>query len=240
MIKNLALVFVFIFCQSFAFSQMIKFDTITIGNHFIINSNEDDRVPIFKLGDEKTDSILNNEVLSFIDWDEDSTEELDSLATQWLEDYKASCDYEITFLKKGILSFNLYLANAFGNPNGTIYRYNYSYKTGESLEFEDVIDSTSIFYKKIQDDLLENLEKEYPADLADSTNANFDQYNGCWEPGYYEGCKLNLNTKNFAVTESGLEIFNNFEIRQDCRLQSIFLVKKYSWEEIGEAFIKEK
>ncbi len=130
----------------------------------------------------------------------------------------------------------MYFANAFGNLNGTIYRYNFSYKTGEPLDFEDIIDSTSTFYNKIQNDLLENLENEYPSDFADSTNTNFNEYHGCWEPGYYKECKQNLNTKNFIVTESGIEIINNFEIREDCRFQSIFTIKKYNWEEIGNAF----
>ncbi len=238
MIKNLILAF--IHCHSLAFNQTIQLDTITMENQSNFLDNPDQRLPIFNLGNEKIDSILNDEVLSFFDVESDSIEQLGATAEDWSDTYRGSCNYEITYLKNGILSYHLYFANAFGNLNGTIYRYNHSYKTGKSLKLEDIIDSTSNFYQQIQKDLLDNLEKEYPSDFADSTNKNFNEYYSCWEPGYYEECKENLNTENFVVSDKGIEIINNFRIREDCHFQAIFSIKSYSWEEIGDAFIKQK
>jgi len=232
--NNLTIILVFIGFG--VFGQNIQIDTLNLKKigHFKQSQNDKMNYPIVNSGNNLIDSLINFDIKNKFTSNEFTSQSIDSTLIKWSDEQLAYLDFKVTYNKNGILSLNISGEGCGAYCTSWTDYYNYSTKTGKSLNIGEIIDTTGNFKELI----ISQKNKQYKQQRKELKKRLFDKnhpidketYN--WALEYYEDCQKSFNIQTFALYPDHLEIIDNCYLPHAIRSMEPYIELKYKYSKI--------
>lgn len=220
------------------FGQNVQIDTLNLKKigHFKHIQTDKMNYPIVKSGNNLIDSLINFDLKNKFTSNEYPSQSIDSTLIKWAGEQLAYLDFKVTYNQNGILSLNIFGEGCGAYCTSWTDYFNYSTKTGKSLDITAIIDTTSKFTKIVinqKNEQYEQQRKELKKRLIDK-NSELDEGTYTWALEYYQDCQKSFNIKNFAIYPDYLQIIEDCYLPHAIRSMGPFIELKYKYSEIKE------
>lgn len=168
------------------------------------------KFPVIKTGNIKIDKLINTDLKNRFTNNEYPNLPADSALIKWAGDQITFLDFEVTYLKNGLLSFNISAEGCGAYCTGWTDYFNYSLKTGKYLSLNDIIDTTGEFKKMVYTEK----DKQYDAQRAElkkikaDPNSDLDDETYQWVLEQHKECDESFTLTSFALYPDRIEIID--------------------------------
>lgn len=186
-------------CEQKAGEQKTRVDVIEWGEAKKV------RFPVIQTGDAKTSDKINQDLKVRFFGDESANLTTDSALKRWVSELSGEVDFEVTYLEKGVASFQL-SGSSFGLYSDWTKYFTYSTSTGEYLGIGQIVDTVGAFRARVLADRKSLYEKGRMAFLQELGESESDVSQ--WEKNEYDACAESESMNSFALYPDSLVILD--------------------------------
>jgi hypothetical protein len=193
-----------------SYSQTISVDTLFIPNQEISSNIPPKKLkfPIIKTGNQRIENKINTDIKNRFTNNEYIDFATDSTLIKWSKDGINELDFEVTYLKNDIVSFNISAEGCGAYCTQWTEYFTYNCKTGYYITIDQVIDTTGNFKQRV----LSDKDKQYAQQALElkekltNENNEFDSetYNSVMDN--YRSCAQAFHLNTFALHKDHIEI----------------------------------
>ncbi|MEO5776772.1 MAG: hypothetical protein ABIQ27_07700 [Flavobacterium sp.] len=192
-----------------SFGQIISVDTLFIPRteKFSNAQNEKLKFPVIKTSNLQVDKVINTDLKNRFTNNEYPDLTTDSTLIKWADGI-IYLDFQVTYIKNGLISFNISAEGCGAYCTSWSDYYTYNYLTGQFVTIDQVIDTAGHFKNQVISDKnrqYEQQKKELKEMLLDK-NAELDEETYNWALEQYENCQKEFTLNSFALYSDYLEI----------------------------------
>lgn len=236
-VRNIKLKFlVFIIISAFThhtFAQHLQIDTLFLFRNEKAGAldNQKLKFPIVISGHKKIDALINADIKNRFTNNEFTGLPADSTIIKWAGDQIIFLDFEVTYLKNGLLSLNISAEGCAAYCTGWTDYFTYSLKTGKHLSVNDIIDTTGEFRNMVfaEKDKQYDEQRAELKKLSSDPNSGLDDDTYKWVLEQYNSCDASFTLSSFALYPDRIEVIDNCSLPNAIKVfdPEIRLVYKY-------------
>jgi len=220
------------------FGQAVRIDTLKIparGQSTEIQVNSL-KFPVIKTGDRQIDSLINRDLKNRFTHNEFSELSADSTLIRWADENIIYLDFEITYLKDGLISLNISAEGC--GAYCTTWRdyFTYSTKTGKHVTINEIVDTAGNFRNIVIADKNKRYEEqrnELKATFLDK-NSGLDDDGYKWALARYNECDKSFKLESFALFSDHLEIIEKCTFPNVMKNLTPGIELKYQYSDISK------
>lgn len=232
--KTITILLLFIALNSFG--QAVRIDTLKVplSPRFADIQSESNNYPIVRTGDIRIDLLINNDIKNKLTQNEYPETSIDSTIIDWAAEGIVYLDFQVTYNKQGILSFNISAEGCGAYCTSWTEYFNYSTLTGKALNLGNVVDTKGSFnelvlkHKKAQ---YEQQRKELKEMLLDK-ESGLDSATYDWALEHYNDCETSSELTRFALHQNYLEIVESCYLPNAIKNLTPVFELKYKYSDI--------
>jgi len=215
------------------FGQNISVDTLFLPKTESLTHFQNDKLkfPIIKTGDLKIDNLINKDLKNRFTNNAFTNYPTDSTIIEWSNEQIIYLDFEVTYLKNGLISLNISSEGCGAYCTAWTDYFTYNYRTGQFITIDQIIDTTGNFKTLVvsdKDKHYEQQKKELKEMLLDK-NAKLDEDTYKWALEHYENCDKEFTLEAFALHSDHLEIIEKCSLPNAIKNLTPTIVLKYEY-----------
>lgn len=216
--------------------QSVQIDTLKFSKEEESANSQVLRFPVIKTGNEKINAEINRYIKKRFAENEWNNPITDSIFIREIRESLTSLDFEVTFNKNGVLSFNITAEGCGAYCTTWTEYFNYSISTGKRIEVNDIIDLSESFKEKVLQDMRLQYSREKSAlkKMRDDANSGLDEETYTWALEYYEGCESSFEVIDVALHSEYLEIIHECHLPRMIMALTPVIELKYKYYGIKE------
>jgi len=219
-----------------SFGQNIRVDTLFLPKteKFTHFQNDKLKFPIIKTGNLDIDNTINKDLKNKFTNNEFPDLPTDSTIIKWADEQVIYLNFEVTYIKNGIISLNISVEGCGAYCTGWTDYFTYNYVTGKFLTIDQIIDTTRNFKNQViadKDKQYEQQKKKLKEMLLDK-NAELDEDTYNWALEQYKNCDNEFTLKLFSLHSDHLEIIENCYFPNAIKNLTPTIVLKYKYVDI--------
>lgn len=219
-----------------SFGQDIRIDTLFLPKteKFTHFQNDKLKFPIITTGNLKIDNSINKDLKNRFTNNEFPDLPTDSTIIKWSDEQVIYLDFEVTYIKNGLISLNISAEGCGAYCTGWTDYFTYNYLTGQYVTFGEIIDTTGNFVNRViadKDKQYEQQKKELKEMLLDK-NAELDEDTYKWALEQYENCEKEFTLNSFALHFDHLEIIEKCYLPNAIKSLTPMIELKYKYADI--------
>lgn len=196
-----------------SFGQNVSVDTLHLpkGERFAQLQSADFKFPIIRTVNKKIESLINKDLINKFTHNEYPEQTPDSTLIKWADDQIISLDFEVTYLKNGLISLNISAEGCGAYCTSWTDYFTYSTFTGKYVTINEIVDTTGKF-KYI---VIADKNRQYEEQRIELKKLFLDKDSGLDEDSYkialenYDNCDNSFELNSFALYSDHLEIIEN-------------------------------
>ncbi len=227
-----------------ASGQVVRIDTLYLPKvrDGVRAQTKDMKFPVIRTGNKKVDSVMNKDLKNRFTDNEFPELSTDSAIVKWGEDRVGFIDFEVTYRKNGLLSFNITAEGCGAYCTSWTNYFNYSTITGKFVSIAEIVDTTGKFkamiiadksrqYKEQRNELKGRLlDKEYGIDTVEYK----------WALEYYNNCEKDFQLTTFSLYADHLEIIADCDLPHAITSLMPIIELKYKYRDIAPYLRRKK
>lgn len=219
-----------------SFGQKVSVDTLFIPRteKFSNIRNQKLKFPLIKTGNQQIDNSINNDLKNRFTNNEYPDLSTDSILIKLAEAQIIYLDFEVTYIKNGLISFNISAEGCGAYCTFWIDYFTYSYLTGQYITIDQIVDTSGSFKNRViadKDKQFEQQKKELKERLLDK-NAELDEDTYKWALEQYENCEKEFTLNSFALYFDHLEIIEKCYLPNAIKNLTPIIELKYKYVDI--------
>lgn len=220
-----------------SFGQKISVDTLFIPRteKFSNIQSEKLKFPVIKTGNLQVDKAINADLKNRFTNNEYPDLSTDSTLLKW-SDGIIYLDFEVTYIKNGLISFNISAEGCGAYCTAWTDYFTYNYITGKYVTIEEIVDTTGQFRNRV----IADKDKQYKQQTAElkerltdkETGFDKDTYEMVLE--YYIDCLKSFHFKFYALHNDHLEVIENCYLPNVIKSMTPVIELNYKYSDIKE------
>jgi hypothetical protein len=219
------------------FAQKISVDTlsISIAGRYAGASIQKLYFPVINSGNIQNDSAINKDLKNRFTNNEYPELSTDSTIIKWADEQVVDLNFEITYLKDGIISLNISAEACGAYCSGWTNYYTYNYLTAQYISIDQVVDTLGKFRNRVMADKdLQYRQQgaQLKTNLTDRSgeidNETFQMINE-----YYRNCSQSFHFGSFALHDDYLEIVETCDLPNVVKSLAPEIKLHYQYKDIG-------
>ena len=235
--KKFYYIIIVLFCLKLN-GQELSIDTlkINLSERFTsIQSKSSNNFPLINTGNNEIDSLINFDAKNRLTQFEYENDDILTSINKWAESGLIFLDFKITYSKKGIISYQIYLEGCGAYCTTRTDYFNYSLKTGEFLKINSILEIDKLRNKIINEkDRQYELQKKNLKDLLNDDEANLDQDTYEFVLNRYNECQESFQIEKFALYEDHIEFIEECSLPHVIRPLAPDIQIKFDYKNIKE------
>lgn len=227
-----------------SFGQIITVDTLFIDKgekSAKIQKKDKLKFPLIRTGNIKTDSLINKDLKNRFTNNEYPDLPTDSTIIKWGDGQIINLDFEVTYIKNGLVSLNISSDGCGAYCTSWTDYYTYSVTTGKYITINEIIDTTGKFRTVV----ISDKDKQYDEQRAELKKMLLNKESGLDEGTYkwaienYGICDSSFEFNSFALYIDHLEIIAKCYLPNAIKNLKPIIELKYKYVDIAE-YLKTK
>lgn len=216
--------------------QSVQIDTLKFSKEEESGYSQTFNFPVIKTLNEKINTEINQYIKNRFAENDLESPISDSIFIRKIKENLTSLDFEVTFNKNEVLSFNITAEGCGAYCTTWTEYFNYSTSTGNRIEINDIIDFSGSFKEKVLKDISLQYSKEKSAlkKMRDDVNSGLDEETYKWALEYYEGCESSFKATDIALHSDYLEIIHECHLPRMIMALTPVIELKYKYQDIKE------
>ncbi len=223
--------------QLSSFAQSVRIDTLKLPEKERPGSPQL-KFPVVKTGKDSIDKLINYDLKNRFTNNEFVSLPTDSTLIKWSGNQISFLDFEVTYLKNGLLSLNISAELCGAYCTGWTDYFTYSLKTGKYLSLNDIVDTTGEFRKHV----FAEKDKQYDEQRAElkklklDLKSDFDDETYQWVLEQYNSCEESFNLSSFALYPDRVEIIDKCSLPNAIKAFNPEIKIKYKYTDVRKYF----
>ncbi len=221
-----------------SFGQKISIDTLFLpkGEKFTQLQNDKLKFPLVKTGNLKIDRLINKDLKNRFTNNEFPNSPTDSTLIKWADDQIIYLDFEVTYLKNGLISLNVSAEGCGAYCTSWTDYFTYSVTTGKYVTINEIIDTTGKFKNLV----ISDKDKKYDEQRIELKKMLLDKESGLdddsyeWALEHYGNCDNSFELNSFALFSDHLEIIEKCYLPNAIKNLTPIIELKYNYVDISE------
>jgi len=235
---NKILIFIFLLSGLYSFAQIVHIDTLVLPPVQMVNqiSKGDLQFPVIRTVDPEIEYSINKDLKNRFTNNAFSDLPTDTTLIKWAEEKIVYLDFEVTYLKNGIISLNISAEGCGAYCTGWTEYFTYSTTTGKYITLNEIVDTTGEFRVLVISDRDKQYEEQRSElrKLFNEEDLGLDEYTYNWVIEYYENCESSFDLNTFALHTDHLEIIENCYLPNVIKNMTPIIELKYTYTDIKE------
>ncbi len=218
--------------------QNIFVDTLFIPTteRFSNIQNQKLKFPLIRTGNPQIDKTINTDLKNRFTDNEYPDLTTDSTLIKWADEQITYLDFEVTYVKNGLISFNIGAEGCGAYCTSWTHYFTYNYKSGQYVTIDYIIDTTGKFRNRVVADRKKQYDeqkKELKEMLLDQ-NGESDENTYKWALEQYENCEKKFTLDSFTLHFDHLEIIEKCYLPNAIKNLTPIIILKYKYTDIKE------